>query len=137
MQENEQVVPQDYGYTQGQQIMIDGYTTLQLMDFLGRIIRENPPTMFAPMQYAETTQIQKNDKGEVSFVETDWKDYNMDAFFASMASPKGGVMGIADIPFRALQFQRYLELNHLENIRIGAAKKLTDIEEQNALDKLS
>ena len=137
MADNEQVIPQDYGYTKGQSILIDAETTLQMIDFFGRIIRESPPTMFAPMQYANKTELQKNKEGEVMFVETDWENYSMEAFFASMASPKGGVLGMADIPFRALQFQRFLELNHLENIRIGASKKITDLQEQDALSKLS
>jgi hypothetical protein len=133
---DKEIDPFDYGYTKDQVSMINSYSLLGVIDFCQKVI-DSQPTVAALLVYPEKTDIQKDEDGNTTLVDVEWKEHNASSFFSTASLKGGGVPIMTSLALMAEQIKHALGLIHIENIRIGAAKKSSEIKEQEALGKLS
>jgi len=131
----EEINSYDYGYEKDQVVMLNAIGLLAMIDLLNEVVATQP-RLFSPLMYAEKTEEIKDDKGNVIAVNTDWKEHNPNSFFMSAVQENGAVPGLTPIAFKCEQMRFALESIHKQNIEKGIAKKITELEEKNALSNI-
>lgn len=135
-EEKQQINPYDYSYEQDSNWIIPAHSGLMLIDFMNEVIASQP-NLGALLVYPKTTEEIKDKEGKVIGVNIDWEDHNADSFFTTASQENGAVPFMTSLAFKAEQVKQSLGHIHLENIKRGVAKKITDLQEKDVLSKLS
>lgn len=130
-----EINPYDYSYNQEATWTIPAQAGLMIIDYMNQVIASQPTTG-ALMLYPKSSEEIKDAQGKVVDVNIQWEEHTMESFFATASQENGAIPFMTSISFKAEQIKQSLTLFHLENIKNGTAKKITDLKEQDALSKL-
>ena len=136
MTEEKEINTYEYGYTQDQEISINAIAVLAMIDLLAEVTATQP-NMFASLVYADKVDEVKDKDGNLIMVNTEWKEHTPDSFFMTAVQESGAQPGMTQLALKCEQMRFALSSVHMKNIKEGIAKKVTDLNKEDALSKLS
>lgn len=134
--EKEQINPYDYTYEKDQVWMIDATACLMMIDFMNEVVASQP-NMGALLVYPKKTDIVTDKDGKVIDVNVEWEEHNANSFFLSASKENGAVPFMTSLAYKAEQIKHALGLIHADNIKKNIAKKITELQEKDALSNIS
>lgn len=132
----EEINTYEYGYTQSQEVMLNAIGFLAMIDLLNEVMASQPH-VFTPLVYADKTEEVKDEQGNLVLINSTWKEHNANSFHLSAVQEGGAIPGMTPLAFKCSQIVHALETIHRQNIEKGIATKITDLQEQDVLSKLS
>ena len=111
-----------YGYKEGQEVLINAEFLIGVLSFCNRV-DEQQPKLAVPLQYPKTSlPITDRETKEIIRVDIDWEDYPSSRSFANTAfSEKGAVPVMTELGLFSFQIQQALYDYHKKNIENGIA----------------
>ncbi len=125
-QEDNTNIFEQYGYKQGQEVLIDAEFLIGVLSFCSRVDAQQPK-LAVPMQYAKTSlPIVDKETKEVTRIDTEWEEYPSARAFSNTAfSENGAIPMMTEIGLFSFQIQQALYQYHKKNIENGIAIPFT------------
>ena len=136
MTEEKEINSYEYGYAPEQEILLNGIAVLAMIDLLSEVV-STQPNMFASLVYPSKTEEVTDKDGKLMMVNTEWKEHTPDSFFTTAVQEGGALPGMTALALKCEQLRYALNTVHLQNIKSGLAKKVTDLQKEDVLSNIS
>ena len=114
---------QEYGYNNGQEILIPAEFLMGVMYFCN-LVDSYQPKVVTPMVYPKSVTENKDKDGNLIDVEIDWVDFpTADSFAKSSFKEGADIKALTDVGQLSFQIRNALYNYHQNNIENGVAKK--------------